>query len=139
MASEKVIYWVAVGLLALFAGNHFVNKFDGNCLADKAQVTVERVSGEATHLMAMAEVAMGRTSGRFERAQAVMAMTQARMASVQTQFARQQAICARLEAGRARMMAQEQLQQVRIPVVCPRQRVELVIPALPAAPSTDPI
>jgi hypothetical protein len=137
MASEKALYWMAVGLLALFVGDHLVQKFDGGCLAHKAGATVERISGEATHLMAMAEVAMGRASGRFDRAQAAMAMTQARMASVQTQFARQQAICARLEAGRARMMVRQQLQEIQIPVV--HRQVEMVMPHPQAGPSQDPI
>jgi hypothetical protein len=139
MASEKALYWMAVGLLALFMGNHFVGKYDGKCLASKEQAAAERMSGQATHLMAMAEVAMGRTSTRFDRAQAAMAMAQVRMASVQTQFARQQAACARLEGGRARMMVLQQLQQIQIPVVPARQRIEMVMPRLQAAPGEDPI
>ena len=104
MASEKALYWMTVGLLTVVMGNHFVSKFNGNCLANKAQAAVGRISGQATHLMAMAEVAMGRTtSTRFDRAQSVMAMAQVRMASVQEQLARQEAACARLDAGRARM------------------------------------
>ena len=136
MASEKATYWMAVGLLALFMGNHFVSKYDGNCLAAKARIAAERISGQATHLMAVAEVAMGRTSTRFDRAQAAMAMTQVRLASVQEQLARGEAACARLEASRVRMVV---LQEMRVPVVCPRQRVELVMPIPPAAPSADPI
>jgi hypothetical protein len=135
MASEKATYWMAVGLLAVFAGNHVVSKFDGNCLASKAQAAVERVSGEATHLMAMAEAAMARTSGRFGHAQAAVAMAQARVAEVQTQFARQQAICARLEGSRARMMARQQLHEIQM--VHPR--VVMVMPHPPAGPSADPI
>jgi hypothetical protein len=134
MASEKAMYWMAVGILALFMGNHLVSKYEGNCLANKARAAVERISGQATHLMAMAEVAMGRPSTHFDRAQAAMAMAQVRMASVQTQFARQQAACARLEAGRARMIV---LREMRIPVVSPR--VGLAMPRPPALPSADPI
>jgi hypothetical protein len=139
MASEKTTYWMAVGLLAVFMGNHFVSRIGGNCLASKARVAVERISGQADHLMAMAEVAMGRTSTRFDRAQAVMEMAQVRMASVQTQFARQQAACARLEGSRARMMIRQQLEQIDIPAVVTRPRVEMVMPRPPAAPSADPI
>ncbi len=114
MASEKALYWMAVGMLALFMGNHLVSKYDGNCLANKARVAAERVSGQGHRLMAMAEVTMGRTSTHFDRAQTAMAMAQIRMASVQTQFARQEAACARLEAGRARMIVlREQLQQMQ--------------------------
>jgi hypothetical protein len=139
MASEKAMYWMAVGLMALVMGNHFVSKFDGNCLANKAQAAVERISGQATHLMAMAEVAMGRTSTRFDRAQEAMAMAQVHMASVHTQMARGEAACARLEASRARMVIVRRLEQVQIPVVCPRQRIEMVIPQPSATPSADPI
>jgi hypothetical protein len=134
MASEKVTYWMAVGLVALFMGNHFVSKYDGNCVANKARVVAERISGQATHLMAMAEVAMGRTSTRFDGAQAAMAMAQVHMASMQTQMARGEAACARLEAGRARMMM---LREMRMPAVHPR--VQMIMPRPPAAPSVDPI
>ncbi|HTA25521.1 MAG TPA: hypothetical protein VK763_18465 [Terriglobales bacterium] len=139
MASEKATYWMAVGLLTLFMGNHFVSRIGGNCLASKARVAVERISGQADHLMAMAEVAMGRTSTRFDRAQAAMEMAQVRMASVQTQFARQQAACARLEGSRARMMVRQQLVQMDIPALVSRPRIEMVMPRPPAVPSADPI
>jgi hypothetical protein len=135
MATEKITYWVAVGLVALFMGNQLVGKLDdGNCLANKARVVAERISGQATHLMAVAEVAMGRTSSRFDRAQAAMAMAQMHVAAMQTQFARGEAACARLEAGRARMVV---LQELRVPVVHPR--VQMVMPQPPAVPGTDPI
>jgi hypothetical protein len=136
MAFEKAIYWTAVGLLAFVMANHFVSRISGNCLASKARVAVERASGQATHLMAMAEMGMGRTSTRFDRAQAAMAMAQVRMASVQTQFARERVACARLEGSRARLIV---LQETQVPVVCPRPRIELVMPAPPAASSADPI
>ena len=89
--------------------------------------------------MAMAEVAMGRTSTRFDRAQAAMAMAQVRMASVQAQFARQQAACARLEGSRARMMVRQQLVQMEIPALVSRPRIEMVMPRPQAAPGADPI
>jgi hypothetical protein len=136
MASEKAIYWMAVGLLTLVMGNHFVSKFGAKCLSEKARVAAVRISGPATHLMARAEVAMARSSTRFDRAQAAMAMAQVRMASVQNEFARQQTACARLEAGRARMVIVQRLEQIQAPVVCPRQRLELVTPVVS---SHDPI
>ncbi|MGO9646939.1 MAG: hypothetical protein ACLPOO_02675 [Terriglobales bacterium] len=139
MASEKALYWMAVGLLTFVMGSHFVSQLDGRCFAAKSRVVAERISGKADRLMAMADVMLGRTSTRFDRAQAAFAMTQVRVASMQTSFARQEAACARLSGIRARMVVQQQLQQMQIPVVCPRQRVELVIPAPPASPSADPI
>jgi hypothetical protein len=139
MASEKALYWMAVGVLALVMGNHFVSKFDGTCLVEKARVAADRVSGKADRLMAMADVMLGRTSTQIDRAQTVMVMTQTRLASVQTGLARQEAVCARVEAVRARMMVREQLQQMQLPVVCPRPQVRLMIPAPPVTPSQDPI
>jgi hypothetical protein len=139
MASEKALYWMAVSLMTLVMSNHFVSRIGGNCLSSKARVAVERISGQADHLMAMAEVAMGRTSTRFDRAQTAVAMAQVRMTSVQTQFARQQAACARLEGSRARIVVRQQLEQMEIPAIVLRPRVEMVMPRPPAAPSEDPI
>jgi hypothetical protein len=136
MTSEKATYWMAVGLLALFVGNHFVSKFNGNCLAEKARFAAERVSAKADHLTAMADVMLGRTATRFDCAQVAMAMTQVRLASMQNQLARGEAACIRLQASRARMIV---LRQLPTPVVCPRERLEMVMPRLPAAPSADPI
>lgn len=136
MASQKALYWMAVGLLALVAGNHFVSKFDGTCLAYKARAAAERMSGQSDYLMAVAEVMLGRTSTRFDRAQAALAMSQTRLASVQTSFARREAVCARVQAVRARIMVQQQLQQMQI---VSRPHVEIMIPAPPATPGQDPI
>ena len=87
-------------------------------------------------LTAMADVMLGRTATRFDCAQVAMAMTQVRLASMQNQLARGEAACIRLQASRARMIV---LRQLPTPVVCPRERLEMVMPRLPAAPSADPI
>jgi hypothetical protein len=134
MASEKALYWMTVGLLTVVMGNHFINKFSGNCLADRSRAAVERITAEADHLMAMADVAMGRTSTRFDHAQMAMAMAQVRMASVQDQMARGEAAVARLEAGRARTVL---MREMPAPVACPRG--QMAMPRPPAAPSADPI
>lgn len=139
MASQKALYWMAVGVLALVMGNHFANKFEGSCLAYKVRAAAERMSGQSDHLMAVTEVMLGRTTTRFDRAQTALAMSQARLASVQTSFARRQAVCARVQAVRARMMVREQLEQMEIPVVAPRPRVVLMIPPPPVTPDQDPI
>jgi hypothetical protein len=139
MASQKALYWMAVGLLALIMGNHFVSKFEGNCLAYKARAAADRISSKADRLMALADVMSGRTSTQIERAQTVMVMTQTRLASVQSGLTRQEAACARLEGSRARMMVLQQLEHVQIPVVCPRPRAGFVIPLPPVTPGEDPI
>jgi hypothetical protein len=139
MASQKATYWMAVGLLALIVGNHFVSKISGTCLAYKARAAAERMSGRASSLMAVADVMLGRTSTRFDRAQAALAMSQARLASVQTNFARREAVCARVQAVRAQMMVREQLEEMEIPAVAPRAQIEMMIPAPPVTPDHDPI
>jgi hypothetical protein len=131
MASERTIYWMAVAVLALFAGNHFANKYDGSCLADRAMATVQRLSGEATHFAARAQ-SMFSGESRFAAPELAMARVQGQFASMQAGIARQQAACARLEAQRARMMALEQIQHVRVRVACPRQSVRVEIPQSPA-------
>jgi len=139
MASQKALYWMAVGLLALIVGNNLVSKLDHSCLAYKVRAATQRVSSQSDHLMAVTEVMLGRTSTRFDRAQTALARAQTRLASVQTSMARQEAVCARVEAARARMMVRQQLEEIRIPMAVPSSRVEFAIPAPPAAPNQDPI
>ena len=139
MASQKATYWMAVGLLALIVGNHFVSRISGTCLAYKVRAAAERMSGQSGHLMAVAEVMLGRTSTRFDRAQTALAMAQTRLASVQTSMAHQEAVCARVEAVSARTMVREQLEQVQIQMVAPSRRMVFVIPTPPATPNQDPI
>ncbi len=139
MASQKALYWMSVGLLALVVGNHFVSKFNGACVSEKAQAAADRIAAKADRLIAMADVMLGRTSTRFDNAEAVLAMSQARLASVQTRFARQETVCARVQAVRTRMMVREQLEQMAIPVVAPQPHVRIMIAAPAVATSQDPI
>jgi hypothetical protein len=135
MASERIIYWVAVAVLALFVGNHFANEYEGGCIADRAMATVQQLSGEAMHFVAMAQTMLGSTP-RFAGPEVAAAQVQSQFASMQAGIAQQQAACARLEAQRARMMALEQIQHMRVRVVCPRQRLSVQIPQ-PAASVHD--
>jgi hypothetical protein len=131
MATERTLYWTAVAVLALFLGNHFPNKFDGRCLADRAMAAVQQLSGEATHVVAMEQAVLGGAS-RFAGPEVAVARVQSQFASMQAGIARQQAVCARLEAERARMVALREMQQMRVRVVCPRQGVRVEIPRTPA-------
>jgi hypothetical protein len=83
MASEKVLYWMAVAVMALFVGNHFAKKYD---------------------------------------------RVQEQFASMEAGMAHQQTACARVQAQHARMMALEQMQNMRVRVICPRRRVRVEIP-----------
>lgn len=129
MASEKTLYWVAVVVMAISVGNHFANKYDSGCLTSRAMATVQRLSSEAGHFLAMGQVAFGATP-RFTTPQVAVARVQSGFASMQADIARQQAACARLEAEHARMIALEQMRNMR--VICPRQRLNVVAPQVPA-------
>lgn len=129
MASERTIYWLAVAALALFVGNHFVNKYEGGCVADRAVAAVQRLSGGGTYFAARAQ-SMFSGESRFAAPELAMARVQSQFASMQAGMTRQQAACARLEAQRARMIALEQMRDMR--VICPRERVSVEIPQPPA-------
>jgi hypothetical protein len=105
MASEKAIYWMAVGLVALVASNHFVERFDGRVVMARATAVVQGISGDSGHLLALAN----RASGRCTRSQTVIAHAQSRLASVQAMMARREVACARAEAAQARLMAIQQM------------------------------
>jgi len=127
MASEKALYWMAVGLVALMAGNHFASRFDGRGLAERSMAWVEQLSGQSGSAFAVAESWASSGSSRCVRAQAAMARAQAHVASVQTAMARQDAACARLQAERARLMT---MQQTRVRVIVPNQNFRVEIPEI---------
>jgi len=138
MASGKILYWAVLAVLAAFVGNHFANKYNGGCLADRAMTAVQGLSGEAAHFVAMARDVIGGTP-RFAGPELAVAQVQSHFASLQAEVARQQAACARLEAQRARMMALQQMQHVRVGVICPRQNLSVEIPRVPVVVSDGTI
>jgi hypothetical protein len=139
MASEKALYWMAVGVAALFLGNHYVSRFDSRCLADRSLAAVQGLSGPANRFMAMAEVMLDRTSTNFDRTQSAVANAQTQFVSMQTAITRQEVDCVRVQAEQARTMALQQVRQMRLEVVCPRQTLKLNAPRLRAAPQDGTI
>jgi hypothetical protein len=129
MASEKTLYWVTVALLAVFIGNHFANKYDGACITDRAMAMVQGLSAEVTHFIAMGQVTLG-SAPRLAGPELAMARVQSHFASMQADLARQQAACARVEAQRARIIALQQMQHLRVRVVCPPQSVRVEVPQI---------
>ena len=139
MASEKALYWMAVGLVTLVMGNHFAAKMSGTCLSYRSRAAVARFSAEGSRLLAMAQVALDRNATRFDRAEAATAATETHMAAMQATLVRTQAAYARVETRRAQMMLEQQVQQVRLPVICPRPEVHIAVPARVAVVNQDPI
>lgn len=132
MITEKAIYWMAVGLVTLVAGNHFMTRMDGRCLANRTLEAIEQISGGP----AFAAI-MGNTSSQYERAQirivqvqSRMEAAQARFASMQSRMARQDAVCARLQTEKARAIALGQLQQLRVQVAVPSRSFRVQVPQI---------
>ena len=127
MVSQKLSYWMAVSVVALFFGNNFAiwHGDSVRCLTNLALAAVEQVSGSATRYMATAEVMLGRGETHLAGVQTRLACAETRLASVQTVIASHQAAMARVEAERAQMMA---LEQLRGTVVRPRQNLRMSLP-----------
>lgn len=113
MASEKVVYWLAVAVMAvtLFQSvpmdrPNWVGELQNRVL-ELADCATVRAMG----YLDVAEMRVGMQSSRYARAQAVGVRMQAQFARVESVMARQQAGLARLEAGRARMEARAECAQ----------------------------
>ena len=129
MAFEKVGYWIAVGVLALVVSNNFVVRYENDvrALASRSLAAVEQVSGHATRFMAVAEMMLDKGGARFAQTETTLACAQTRLASVQSVLASHEAGLARVEAEHARMAVMQQLGSA---VICPRERLKIVMPQL---------
>lgn len=129
MGSEKALYWTAVSVLTLFAGNHFAaRQVDGpDNLANRSLAIIEQASDYANRLMATAEMMLGRDETHFAQAQTRLACAQTRLASVQSVIAQREAAFARVQAERAQIAA---MQPLRGGAMCPRQRLHMATPRL---------
>ncbi len=130
MGSEKAWYWIAVAVLAVFAINNFAARHqDGvRCLASRSLAALEQDSGRVGHVIALAELTLGRGETRFDQAQMALDGMQTRLALAQTVLVRHEAVLARVQAEHARLQAMQQLSRT---VICPRQNLRIVIPAPP--------
>jgi hypothetical protein len=138
MVSEKASYWMAVGVVALFAGNHFAARHGDEirCLSDRSAVAVESVTGPASRLIATAEMIVERGATGVVRTQTVLAQTETQLASVQTEIECHEAAFARMRAEQARAVAMRELQAA---VVCPRLNIRTVSPRPPSMHTDGPI
>jgi hypothetical protein len=137
MASEKITYWAAVGILALLVGNHFMGKIDGLCLRGRMFSVMERISDSALRTGDRAQMVFDRGSSRYDRVQSRVAFAQSRIASAQSLLARKEASLARAQAFREQRIMM--MDQVRNSVFCPRQKIEVVIPEIPPPVNDDSI
>jgi hypothetical protein len=111
MSSEKVLYWIAVAVLSVFAINNFAARHTGDlgCVAGRSLSAIERASGHASRVVAMAEMMLGRGESRFDHGQMALAGLQTRLASAQCVLARHEAAFARVQSEHNRMIAMQEL------------------------------
>ena len=125
MASEKVMYWTVLGVLAMAVTNGFVNEHRG---------WAGRLAGKS---VAMAEHASKVVAG-YANPKALdvqnddlnrVVSAQVRLARLQSSLAHRQAevIRVQVEGVRARVMEQ----RIRAIVACPRQDLVIAVPQLP--------
>jgi hypothetical protein len=125
MASEKVMYWTVLGVLAMAVTNGFVNEHRGwaGRLADKSVAMVEHAS----------KVAAGYANREAPDVQNDdlnrVVSAQVRLAGVRSSLARRQAevIRVQVEGVRARILEQ----RIRALVACPRQDLVIAVPQPP--------
>ena len=114
MVSGKALYWMAVGVAALFLGNSFVG---GRSLtprvADRSMATT------------LAQVIFGGSQAGFVQAQSATACAETRLAVVQTAMAHREAALAKVQAERIRVLAN------RAAVAHPRQNLVINLPEVP--------
>jgi len=137
MASEKMTYWLAVGIMAILFGNHFMSKVDSSCLRQRALYAVERISGSANGLADHAQAMMDRDSASYARVQSRVACAQSRIAYAQSVMARKEAALAQAQAIRDQHL--RIMDEVRNSARCPRQKLQIVVPEVPSRISEDAI
>lgn len=139
MITEKAIYWMAVGLVTLVAGNHFMTRVDGRCLANRTMAAIESISGgpafaaimdNTSSQCARVEASMVRAQTRMAAAQARFASMQGRFASVQNRVAQRDAVCTRVQIEKAQLVAMRQMQQLRVQVAVPSQSFRVQVPQI---------
>lgn len=120
MTSEKAMYWMAVGVLAVGALNGLVNRVGELVpwLADRSLALVSQASQTAADYVETARMTLG--GDHLELAPAPMAVVRAQtgLACIQATLARNQATLARNQAALDRVQAQ----RLRVRVLGSRPR-----------------
>lgn len=145
MDSEKVMYWVALGVLALATTTGFVTGHRGwsDTLAERSITVVSQASGMASTYAEIAGLALGRGENDLSDPTPAMVDIQSetqtdvrdevqneietRLACVQGRLARRQPDRARLQAMRVRVRMVERSPRT---LVLPRQHVVIEVPQM---------
>lgn len=138
MASERGLYWLAVGVFALGIGNSLAKgPAEWACrLADRSVAMAEQVSARAVSYVAMAESLINRGDATYGRTEQAVLHAQIRLAHAQSQIAHHQAEMARVRAEKVRVLVLDRVNR-RIP--CPEQKIVVEVPDPPAVSDNDTI
>lgn len=145
MESEKAMYWMTLGVLALATTTGFVTEHRGwsDRLVDRSVAVVSEASGVAAHYAEMADLMLAR--GENDLVSPADAMidvqndvqgdvqneVQARLACAQRTLVRRQAQLVRLQALRVQVRALERAPRT---IVLPARNVVIQIPQAPELP-----
>ncbi|MBZ5650850.1 MAG: hypothetical protein LAO18_10240 [Acidobacteriia bacterium] len=133
MESEKMMYWVTLGVLAMAAITSAVTGHAGwgEQLADRSIAVMSRASAKATSYAEIARVVLG--SGEEDSVRPVRTVVEAqnRQACVQRVLVRRQAELVRLQAMRIRVRALERAPRT---IVWPTRNMVIEIPQAPQTP-----
>ncbi|MGH9544733.1 MAG: hypothetical protein ACRD23_05910 [Terriglobales bacterium] len=135
MESEKLMYWMTLGMLALATTSGFVSEHRtwGEGLVDHSISLVSQASEIAANAAGIAGLELGCGENDSTRSPRAVAEVRARLACVQHTMVRRQAEMARLQGMRVRV---RMLSLVPGTIVLPNQNLVIEVPQ-PPLPQVD--
>ncbi len=134
MASEKGLYWLAVGMMGLFFMNSAAVRHEDwlSRLEARSIQVAEHISGGTMASLNLAEMKLGIRSGRCARTQAIPARMQAKLACMEAAMARHQARLVQFEEHKAQL---EVAQRMRFAMMQTNQNFVIEGPQIKPLPS----
>lgn len=113
MTSEKGIYWIAVGVLALIVCNSATSNVGAkhefaSRMADRSVAAAQRVACRGSQYLATLETFVGMQHSDSPRVEMAMMRAQTKLASLQTMVASEQSGIAQLQCARAACLINRQ-------------------------------
>jgi hypothetical protein len=128
MVSEKSLYWISVGLLALVVTNNFATRQEVvSRVSDTATAFAQRAVERAMRYAAAVEVAFS-PKPECPRAELAMARAQAKLVRVQTAVICDRAALMRLQSDKAQLMALRELKSATVSLN--RNNFKIDVPAI---------
>lgn len=130
MATEKTMYWLTLGVLALTFNHAAIN----HSLFNRVETIADQIS---ERLATQSDLVLGRGHSKFAQSQAKLACAQSQLASLQASMVLRQADFAHFQAERAQFIVMQQPQCLSI--VCPRVKIRAAIDGMqiPTPPAVN--